>query len=216
MIDSFKRWSRKFFFYIARAFSYIFPYHIISKFIRKLSTAVYTGWVSREFKHFGDGSKIRPTFSLLLGAEYISIGNDCSIGHNVQLTAWDRYGKQTFQPKIVIGNNCSISDDTHITAINSIQLGDNVLMGKKVLITDNSHGCSTPEVLDIAPNKRILYSKGPIIIEDNVWIGEKASIMPGVHIGKGAIIAANAVVTHDVPVGSVAAGVPARIVKKLL
>ena len=179
----------------------------------KLFTTVYTGWISREFKHFGSDSKIRPKFSLLLGAEHISIGNNCSIGRNVQLTAWSRYGKQTFQPRIVIGNNCSISDDSHITAINSIQLGNNVLMGKKVLITDNSHGSSTPNVLNIAPNKRTLYSKGPVIIEDNVWIGEKASIMPGVHIGKGAIVAANAVVTHNIPAGSVAAGVPAKVIK---
>lgn len=216
MINGFKRGSGKFFFYSARTISYIFPYHIISKLMCKLFTAVYTGWISREFKHFGSDSRIRPKFSLLLGAEHISIGNGCSIGRNVQLTAWSRYGEQTFQPKIVIGNNCAISDDSHITAINSIQFGNNVLLGKKVLITDNSHGSSTPDVLDIAPSKRALYSKGPVIIDDNVWIGEKASIMPGVHIGKGAIIAANAVVTHDVPVGSVAAGVPARIVKKLL
>ena len=197
LIDSLKRGSENFLFYSARTSSYLLPYHIVSKFIRKLCIAIYTGWISREFKHFGRDSRIRPKFSLLLGAEHISIGNGCSIGRNVQLTAWSRYGEQTFQPIIMVGDNCSINDDSHITAINSIQIGNNVLMGKKVLITDNAHGSSTPEVLDIAPNKRLLYSKGPVIIEDNVWIGEKASIMPGVHIGKGAIVAANAVVTHD-------------------
>ena len=60
-----------------------------------------------------------------------------------------------------------------------------------------------------------IYRKCPVVIEDNVWIGEKASIMPGVHIGKGAIIAANSVVTHDVPAYAVVAGVPAKIVKQL-
>jgi acetyltransferase-like isoleucine patch superfamily enzyme len=53
-----------------------------------------------------------------------------------------------------------------------------------------------------------------VTIEDNVWIGDKATILPNVHIGKGAIIAANAVVTHDVPAYAVAAGNPARIIQK--
>ena len=53
-----------------------------------------------------------------------------------------------------------------------------------------------------------------MVIEDNVWIGEKASIMPGVHIGKGAIIAANSVVTHDVPAYAVVAGIPAKVIKQ--
>ena len=63
----------------------------------------------------------------------------------------------------------------------------------------------------MAPNQRRLTSKGPVVIEDNVWIGEKASILSGVHIGKGAIIGAGAVVTKDVPAGHMALGVPARI-----
>ena len=60
-----------------------------------------------------------------------------------------------------------------------------------------------------------IYRKCPVVIEDNVWIGEKASIMPGVHIGKGAIIAANSVVTHDVPAYAVVAGTPAKVIKQL-
>ena len=65
----------------------------------------------------------------------------------------------------------------------------------------------------MVPNLRSLSSKGPVIIEDNVWIGTKASIMPGVRIGKGAIIAANSVVTHDIPPYCVAAGIPAKVIK---
>jgi acetyltransferase-like isoleucine patch superfamily enzyme len=65
-----------------------------------------------------------------------------------------------------------------------------------------------------APIKRSLFSKGPVIIGDNVWIGDKATILPGVSIGNGAVIAANAVVTKDVPAYSVAAGNPARIIKQ--
>ena len=60
-----------------------------------------------------------------------------------------------------------------------------------------------------------MYSKGPVIIQDNVWIGEKATILPGVTIGEGAIIGANSVVTKDVPAKSLVVGCPAKIVKTL-
>ncbi len=61
--------------------------------------------------------------------------------------------------------------------------------------------------------KQPLQSKGPIIIEDDAWLGFGAIVLSGVHIGKGAVIGAGAVVTHDVPEGAVAVGSPARVVK---
>ena len=88
-----------------------------------------------------------------------------------------------------------------------------MVLGKKILITDNAHGSSSAELLEIAPNYRPLCSKGPVVIDDNVWIGEKVSIMPDVHIGKGVIVAANSVVTKDVPPYSIVGGVPAKVVK---
>lgn len=110
------------------------------------------------------------------------------------LTAWDRYGSETFRPQIIIGNNVSIGDDSHITAINRIEIGNNVLTGKKITITDNSHGKSTFEMLSFPPAIRQLYSEGPVIIEEGVWIGDKVTILANVHIGENAIIGANAVV----------------------
>ena len=62
-------------------------------------------------------------------------------------------------------------------------------------------------------NKNEAVSKGDIILDDDVWIGYRAIILSGVHIGQGAIIAAGAVVTKDVPPYAIVAGVPARIVK---
>jgi acetyltransferase-like isoleucine patch superfamily enzyme len=63
------------------------------------------------------------------------------------------------------------------------------------------------------PIKRPIISKGPVIIGNNVWIGDKATILSDVKIGDGAIIAANAVVTKDVPAYSMAAGIPAQVIK---
>ena len=67
----------------------------------------------------------------------------------------------------------------------------------------------------LPPQKRPLYSKGAVFIGDNVWIGDKATILPGVKIGEGAVVAANAVVTKDVPAYSMVAGNPAKVIKQI-
>ena len=153
--------------------------------------------------------------SLLKGAKYVALADNVSISERCIIEVYDSYQKQRFTPILTIGANSHIGDDGHITCINRVQIGNNVLMGRKVFITDNAHGVSDRILLDTAPNKRPLASKGPVIIEDNVWIGEMVCIMPGVKIGKGSIIGANAVVTKDVPSYSVAVGNPAKIVKQL-
>ena len=68
----------------------------------------------------------------------------------------------------------------------------------------------------IPPVKRNLYSKGNVVIENNVWIGERVCILSGVHIGEGAIIAANSIVTHDVPPYTLVGGIPAKVIKEIL
>lgn len=67
----------------------------------------------------------------------------------------------------------------------------------------------------MAPIKRELKSKGPVIIGNNVWLADKVTICPGVTIGEGSIVGANSVVTKSIPPCSVAAGVPARIISQL-
>jgi len=150
-----------------------------------------------------------------VGGKYISIGERCSFGKRTVLTAWCKHGVDTFTPQITIGNNVAIGDDSHITAINRIDIGNDVLTGKKITITDNMHGKSNFESLSLPPAVRPLYSKGPVIIEDGVWIGDKVSILPNVRIGKNAIIGANAVVTKDIPANCVAGGIPAKVTKTI-
>lgn len=181
----------------------------------KFRRVVYTGYCSRIFKSIGKDTIIEPYLMKITGGKYISIGSNGHIDKAVRLSAWDSYDDNVYSPEITIGDNCRIGAFSHITAINKIQIGDNLLTGKDILITDNSHGTTTREMLEISPNMRPLESKGPVIIGDNVWIGEKASIMPGVTVGRGAIIAANAVVTRDVPPYCVVGGNPARIIKQM-
>lgn len=170
---------------------------------------------SSKFKTFGKESIIFPKIGTLIGSKNIEIGNNCYIGRWVTLTAWDKLGNQVFNPKILLGDNSCIGDFSHITSINLIKIGKNVRMGKDILITDNSHGSLEYSEIELPPNLRLLYSKGPVIIEDNVWIGGKSTILPGVKIGFGAIIAANSVVTKDVPPYAIVGGNPAKIIKTL-
>ncbi|MCD8031783.1 MAG: acyltransferase [Bacteroides sp.] len=203
---------KSFLFLIGKCFSFICPYFICQK-INIVRIYLYTGWLYKEFKSFGK-SRVMPTI-LLRGGKCITIGDGTIIRKNVHLTAWERYNGGNYTPEIFIGDDCSIGDGTHITAINKIIIGNHVRCGKNILITDNAHGSFSPTDLELPPHKRPLYSKGAVVVEDNVWIGEKASIVSGVCIGRSAIIAANSVVTKDVPSHSLVAGVPAKIIKIL-
>lgn len=198
---------------IIRLFHYIVNYYICSKIVTHWRT-IYSYWIQLEFGKVGKGVYIGKMY-FLKGAKYISLANNVCIGERCIIEVYDSYQNQRFTPLLTIGANSHIGDDGHITCINMIQIGNNVRMGRKVFITDNAHGASDRTLLDIAPNKRLLVSKGPVIIEDNVWIGEMVCIMPGVKIGKGSIIGANAVVTKDVPPYCVVGGNPAKIIKNL-
>lgn len=153
----------------------------------------------------------------LRGVEHICIGESTNFGDDFFLCAWDHYGNgdraQSFSPELLIGSNCSFGVGIHITCVNRIFIGSGVMTGKWVTITDNAHGDNSQGNLQIPPGIRPLVSKGPVIIEDNVWIGEKVTILPGVTVGRGSVIAANAVVTHDVEPFSVVGGVPALLIK---
>lgn len=153
----------------------------------------------------------------------ISIGDHVFFDNWIYLTAWDGYKcinneeecTQRFTPQLSIGSNCRFGAFNHITAINNIIIGDGVLTGKWVTITDNSHGKLEESQAQVMPISRPLFSKGPVVIGNNVWIGDKATILPNTNIGEGSIIAANAVVTKDVPPFSLVAGNPAKIIKVL-
>jgi acetyltransferase-like isoleucine patch superfamily enzyme len=153
--------------------------------------------------------------STLKGGKYISIGDGFYCFGRLRMEAFDKHNGHTYQPEIVIGNGVSINFDCHIAAVNKIVLGNGVLLASKVFITDHYHGGIDSESIKIPPSKRIVQSKGPVIIEDNVWIGQGVAIMPDVTIGKNSIIGANAVVTKSFPPNSIIGGVPARLIKTI-
>ena len=204
----------KFLSIIFRFFSFLYPYKLHQKLIGYQNT-FYTLWIRNFVGHLGEHSKICYPCSLQGGGQKnISIGNNTAIQGSSILGCWTKYGPQEFpNASITIGNNCNIGEYNHITACNKITIGDGLLTGRYVLISDNSHGGLSKEESMIEPVKRDLKSKGEVVIGNNVWLGDKVSVLSGVHIGNNVIVAANAVVTKDLPDWCVAAGVPARVVK---
>lgn len=193
-------------------FSFLFPRKLYEV-LCWLWRYIYSGYHSRFFKQFGEGSSLDPT-SKIGGHKNITIGSNCYFWYGLRLSAMSSYHGQGFASEIIIGDNAQIGPNAHITCANKIIIGKNFLTGGGILIADNAHGNSDLKMLSIAPDKRPILSKGPIIIGNNVWVGENASILPGVTIGDGAIIGSNAVVTKDVPAFSVYVGAPSRIIQK--
>jgi acetyltransferase-like isoleucine patch superfamily enzyme len=171
------------------------PSRIVNKLLNLAFSAMY-------------GAHIRIVWSdiKIIGASGIQFGQRFTAGRGLWL--------ETIGPeaRLDIGDNVNVSDWVHIGAINHVQIGDGCLLGSKVVITDHSHG----QVSDIAsrqfsvrPDLRKLYSKGPVILEANVWLGDNVVVLPGITIGANAIVGANAVVTSNIPSNTVWAGVPA-------
>ena len=180
----------------------------------RLIRRIYSEWIKDEFHSCGKQCFFGK-FTVLYGGKRIDIADNVTMGRGLVLEVYDEYMDQHFTPSVKIGNYVNIGDHSHLSCINGITIKDNVRMGRKVFVTDNAHGASDRSLLDTRPNIRPLQSKGPVVIEENAWIGEMSCIMPGVTIGRGAIIGANSVVTKDIPPYCMAAGSPARVIKQI-
>lgn len=106
------------------------------------------------------------------------------------------------------GRDCSINPFCVIYGHGGLTLGDKVRIAAQVSLVPMNHRFDDPE---LTIREQSIEAKG-IVIEDDVWIGVKATVLDGVRIGRGAVIAAGAVVTHDVPEMAIVAGIPARTI----
>lgn len=172
----------------------------------------YTSWCKQQFLKCGKNIYISyPIF--LYNPSCVSIGGNFKSERGVRLEVISP--EHTKEEIIKIGDNVYINWNCHIGGYKKIIIEDNVLIGSNVLITDHFHGEISLRMLDIPPNERPIYSKGKVIIKQNVWIGEGVAILPGVTIGKNCIIGANSVVTKSIPENCIVAGNPAKIIRQL-
>ncbi len=191
--------------------SYLYPLNIHQK-IKKIYKNIYSEKIRRSINLCEDDFKLVPPVNLK-GGKYMQIGSRFRAGRNLRLECWNSYGDDVFQPFLKIGNGVSLGDECHIGCILSISIGDNLLTGKNVYITDHFHGFGNMEEACIPPKERPLYAKGAVTIGKNVWFGDNVVILPGVTIGNNVTVGASAVVTKDLPDNSIAAGVPARVIR---
>lgn len=110
-----------------------------------------------------------------------------------------------FGKNISIGKDVFINSGCHFQDQGGITIGDGSLIGHNVVLATINH--------DLLPSQKRKNHYAPITIGSNVWIGSNAVILPGVTIGEWAVVAAGAVVTHDVPPLTIVGGVPARVIK---
>ena len=147
------------------------------------------------------------------GKKYIDFGKQITLGRYCR---FDVLG--THESKILsFGDNVVVGDNVRISCIEKIRIGNNVLIGSRVLIIDNAHGKYDGQDADTPytpPNLRTLQSE-PIEVGDNVWIGGNTVILPGVHIGDNVVIGGGSVVTKDIPDWSIAAGNPCKVIRKI-
>ena len=196
--------------FVCRLFYFIYPYSI-SLCWRRFKNYLFTMWVKNAFGEAKDVHFSSPAF--FVGPQSVFIGKGTHFHPFLELCAWNEYKGLSYTPMIIIGSKCSFGRYNHITCINGIRIGDGFLSGRNVTISDNNHGNTEYESMLIPPYERKLISKGPIVIGNNVWVGDKVTILGGVTIGDGAIIAANSVVTKDIPPLSIVGGIPAKIIK---
>lgn len=116
-----------------------------------------------------------------------------------------------FSPKVSLGDRSGIGVNARIYG--ACEIGRCVMMGEGVTIITRNH---RTDRTDLPMMDQGFEEERPVVIEDDVWIGDRVMILPGVRVGSGSILAAGAVVTKDVPPFSVAAGVPARVIRSRL
>lgn len=116
----------------------------------------------------------------------------------IELAAWGAM--------LTIGDGCYINYGTSISARAGVSIGSNVAIGQYSIIMDDDYHSPT--------DHHRAGRRAPIVVGDDAWLGARVIVLRGAHIGRGAVIGANSVVTGDIPAYSVAVGSPARVIRR--
>lgn len=144
----------------------------------------------------------------------IRIGQRSRISGATTFTGRTKISEKFSQPLLDIGSNVDIGWQTSIAVGSVVRLGDNVRIAGQCLIAGYPGHPLDPQAR--AQGEPELDTQvGDVILEEDVWLATGVSVLAGVTIGQGAVIAAGSVVTKNIPAGVIAAGVPAKVIRKI-
>jgi galactoside O-acetyltransferase len=145
---------------------------------------------------------------IITNLKNITIGSGFKMSPNCQLFAQGESGEST----IVIGDNVALNFNVMINADcgGTIIIGNDVRIGPYTVMRAANHRF---DAMDL-PIYKQGHDSGQIIVEDDVWLGAHVTLLPNIKIGKSSIIGAGSVVTSDIPPFSIAAGIPAKVIKR--
>jgi acetyltransferase-like isoleucine patch superfamily enzyme len=166
---------------------------------------------ARRFGAFGEGSVICFPPAAIVNERYIRIGAGTMFGPGITLSAGIVPGQQMVSDPVVrVGDRCLIGKGSGIVGHLSIEIGDDVWTGHFVYITDQNHGYEDP----VEPISRQVQPERPVVIGDGSWLGHGTVVLPGARIGRHVVVGAGSVVTGELPDHCVAAGAPARPIRR--
>jgi carbonic anhydrase/acetyltransferase-like protein (isoleucine patch superfamily) len=155
------------------------------------------------------GARVRlSSLPTIRGHGRIRIGDDCTFSSFMVVS-----GRFFDDPTITFGVGCHVASHVLFSVNKRITIGDRVGIAGRVAISDSDGHPSDPE-RRMRGEHITAADVAPVVIEDYAWIGRDAHVLKGVRIGRGAIVASGSVVATDVPEGSIAMGVPARVIRR--
>lgn len=176
------------------------------------------GWIEHTFSQrfvkphlasLGDGFMMLKPWYIRIHGDHIRIGDNvhmiAAADRHVCLSTWSF---ETHQGHIDIKDNCLLCPGVRIDSASQVTIADNCMLAAGTYITD-------ADWHDIYDRTRTVGATAPVTLQDNVWIGDGATVCKGVTIGRNSVIGAGSVVTSDIPDDVIAAGNPARVVKPL-
>jgi acetyltransferase-like isoleucine patch superfamily enzyme len=157
-----------------------------------------------------------PDFSIVMRPWYLTVhGHNISAGKSLHvITAKDRrvglttWGEGGHGGRIKLGDYVLLCPGVRVDSASRVVVGNNTMLAAGAYLTD-------ADWHDIYDRTRSIGNTAPIVLEDNVWIGDGATVCKGVTIGENTVIGTRSVVTHDMPANVIAAGNPARVIRKL-
>lgn len=166
--------------------------------------------VARAQWYFRHATSVARTVRLL-GHPAVSNQGSLRIGDRARLVSTIATLEIAVGPNgsLEIGERAFVNYGTSISALDRVSIGPRCHIGTHCMILDNEFHRIEPELRDETPPSR------PVVLGENVWLGGRVIVLPGVTIGDGSVIGAGSVVTKDVPPRCVAAGVPARVIKPI-